>query len=401
MGRVITTKYCHRVVLALLLQAMCLVLSQTAHGHMLNMTRLNVAVDSKNNIVFTVNIDLGGSLMTSEDYWALSQAANNSDGLRSGKMSEEVRLLVEPALKKLDTQVLLLADDVVVPRQLVSWEFPATSLEAIRNSLSPQMATLVYRASPAAVSQVSVKLAPSLAIPWPCLLRVDSAMRRLPISRLLTDGDRVSTPVNLLASEAATTDLLAQGMHMLQTIMPGLSWVAVGFTHIVPKGLDHIAFVLGLFFLATGLKPLLLQVTGFTIAHSLTLGLSMYGLVNVPASIVEPLIALSIVYIAIDNLFATRLAPWRLTVVCLFGLLHGLGFAAMLMEVRLPEAQFLSSLFLFNLGVELGQVSVLLGAFLVVGWCRQRSWYKRFVAAPATVAIVGAGAFWLLKRTVM
>jgi hypothetical protein len=391
MPRVVTKKRYTLIALALFLQTTCLLFSQSAQSHMLNMTRMNVVADSTNELLFTVIIDLGGSLMAPEDYWALSQATS----------AEEARRLAGPALTLLDSQVQLLADGVVVARELVSWEFPATSLAAIKNTLSPQMATLVYRASPVAISQVSVRLAPLLVIPWPCLLRVDSATNELPASRLLTDVDRESAPVSLLAGQETESSMLAQAMHMLQTVTPGLSWVAVGFTHIVPRGLDHIAFVLGLFFLATGLKPLLLQVTGFTIAHSLTLGLSMYGLVNVPANIVEPLIALSIVYIAIDNLFASRLAPWRLVVVCLFGLLHGLGFASMLMEIQLPETQFLSSLFLFNLGVELGQLTILLSAFLVVGWCRQRSWYKRIIADPATVAIGGAGAFWLLKRTVL
>jgi hypothetical protein len=101
----------------------------------------------------------------------------------------------------------------------------------------------------------------------------------------------------------------------------------LGYTHILPKGLDHILFVLGLFLLSARFKPLLMQVTAFTIAHSITLGLSMYGIVSLPSRIVEPLIALSIAYVAIENVLTRELKPWRIALVFMFGLLHGLGFA--------------------------------------------------------------------------
>ena len=110
--------------------------------------------------------------------------------------------------------------------------------------------------------------------------------------------------------------------------------VAMGFTHIVPAGLDHILFVLGLFLLSGRTREVLMQVTAFTIAHSVTLGLSLYGLVSAPASIVEPLIALSVAYVGVENLMTRRLHPWRMTVVFAFGLLHGMGFAEALADLR-------------------------------------------------------------------
>ena len=126
----------------------------------------------------------------------------------------------------------------------------------------------------------------------------------------------------------------------------------LGYTHILPKGLDHILFVLGLFLLSPRLKTLLLQVTAFTIAHSITLGLSMYGIVSLPPRVVEPLIALSIAYVAIENLLTRELKPWRVALVFMFGLLHGLGFAGVLRELGLPRDEFLTALLTFNLGVE-------------------------------------------------
>lgn len=144
------------------------------------------------------------------------------------------------------------------------------------------------------------------------------------------------------------------------------SYIPVGFEHILPMGLDHILFVLGLFFLSTRLGPLLWQVSAFTLAHTVTLALGALGYVNVPASIVEPIIAASIVYVAVENIVSNRLHRWRPAVIFVFGLLHGLGFASVLGEFGLPAGQFLPALIGFNIGVELGQLTVIAGAFLLV-----------------------------------
>ncbi len=143
-------------------------------------------------------------------------------------------------------------------------------------------------------------------------------------------------------------------------------YVPVGFEHIVPMGLDHILFVLGLFFLSTRLGPLLWQVSAFTLAHTVTLALGALGYVNIPGSIVEPIIAASIVYVAVENIVSDRLHRWRPAVIFAFGLLHGLGFASVLGEFGLPANQFVPALIGFNVGVEIGQLSVIALAFLLV-----------------------------------
>ncbi len=175
-------------------------------------------------------------------------------------------------------------------------------------------------------------------------------------------------------------------------------YLTLGYTHILPKGLDHILFVLGLFLLRAALRPVLVQVTTFTLAHSLTLALSLYGVVSLPTRVVEPLIALSIVYVAVENLRTQALTPWRVALVFLFGLLHGLGFAGVLTELQLPRGDFLVALLGFNLGVEAGQLSVIAGAALLVGWWRQRAWYHPRVVVPASVAIAVVGAYWTVTR---
>ena len=178
-----------------------------------------------------------------------------------------------------------------------------------------------------------------------------------------------------------------------------LDYVVLGFTHIVPKGLDHILFVLGLFLLSARMGPLLIQVTAFTVAHTLTLALSVYGVVSLSPAIVEPLIAASIAYVAIENVLTPTLKPWRALVVFGFGLLHGLGFAGVLQEVGLPRGQFVPALVSFNVGVELGQLAVILAAFLAVGvWGRNKSWYRPRFVIPASTAIAAVGLFWTVQR---
>ncbi len=178
--------------------------------------------------------------------------------------------------------------------------------------------------------------------------------------------------------------------------LPG--FFRMGFMHIVPTGIDHILFVLGLFLLAPGLRPLLVQITAFTIAHSLTLGLAMAGIFELPSRIVEPLIALSIVAVAVENIFVRKLHPWRWAVVFLFGLVHGLGFAGALRELHLPSGGILMPLLGFNLGVEAGQLSIVAAAtLLTVAWWRC-AWYPRYVIVPASAVIAAIGLFWAVQR---
>lgn len=173
----------------------------------------------------------------------------------------------------------------------------------------------------------------------------------------------------------------------------------LGITHIVPKGLDHILFVLGLFLLSARLRPLLWQISAFTLAHTLTLALSMTGVVSVSPSIVEPLIAASIVYVAIENIFARELHWWRPVVVFAFGLLHGLGFAGVLQELGLPPQRFPAALAGFNVGVEIGQLAVVFAALLLVGWFRDKKWYRNVITIPGSIAIALIAMFWVLERT--
>ncbi|ANM31472.1 hypothetical protein ABI59_20730 [Acidobacteria bacterium Mor1] len=175
-------------------------------------------------------------------------------------------------------------------------------------------------------------------------------------------------------------------------------YLQLGFEHILPKGLDHILFVLGLFLLSRELKPLLWQITAFTLAHTATLALATLGVVELPSRLVETLIAASIVYVALENLFTEELRPHRTALVFAFGLLHGLGFAGVLQELGLPEGELAVALIGFNVGVELGQIAVVALALLLVGWFRKNPSYRKWVVVPVSIVIAGIALYWTVSR---
>lgn len=378
---------------------LCLLFATSlAQAHLLNMTNLHLDLSDPQAVTLQVKIDLGQSLLSSQDYW-----------LAVGSDSTVQAEILEPAIAQLASGLRIVIAGTAVSLDLQSWSLEAASLEAIENPLSPQFALLSFSvkhpgiasADELARQQVEVSIDENLEVPWPALLRLDAASRELPVSRLLTANDRNSRPISLSADAPdSDSSILTRLALLVQNWGPGFGWMAIGFQHIIPWGLDHIVFVLGLFFLSTRLSTLLYQVSCFTVAHSITLGLAALGIVSVPASVIEPLIAASIIFIAVDNLYSNILARWRLLLVTLFGLLHGLGFASALSELILPAENFYMTLLMFNLGVEAGQITVLLLAFAAVGWLRSWAQYTERVARPATVTIAGVGTYRLIKRVV-
>jgi hypothetical protein len=124
----------------------------------------------------------------------------------------------------------------------------------------------------------------------------------------------------------------------------------------------------------------------------------MYGLIGAPPSVVEPLIAVSIAYVAIENIALAELKPWRVALVFAFGLLHGMGFAGVLSELGLPRGEFVTALVTFNAGVEAGQLLVIATAFALVGWLRANPSYRRLVVVPASLAIACVAVYWTIQR---
>jgi HupE / UreJ protein len=176
-------------------------------------------------------------------------------------------------------------------------------------------------------------------------------------------------------------------------------YLQLGFTHILPLGLDHILFVLSLFLLNPKLKPVIWQATTFTVAHTITLGLSMYGAIKPASYIIEPIIALSIMFVALENIITDKLRPTRIAVVFAFGLIHGMGFASALKDLGLPQNRFFTGLFSFNIGVEIGQLTIIIAAWLLFGkWFGDKKWYRKRIVYPVS-AIIAAIAFgWTIQR---
>ena len=182
-------------------------------------------------------------------------------------------------------------------------------------------------------------------------------------------------------------------------------YVGIGVNHILPGGLDHILFVLAIFLACTGVRALVIQVSAFTVAHTVTLAMAASGVFAPAPEIVEPLIALTIGLVAVENLFFSTMTQWRPYVVFGFGLIHGLGFAGFFGELGLPSGQFWSALIGFNIGVEIGQLAVVCAA-AVIAWMiwgrldesRRAQQYRRFVVLPGSVLIGLVGFWWTFER---
>lgn len=198
--------------------------------------------------------------------------------------------------------------------------------------------------------------------------------------------------------------------HPLSALDVAGRYLALGFHHIIPAGTDHALFIFGLFLLSTRFKDLLWQVTAFTLAHTCTLTLAALGLVSAPPALVEPVIAATIAFVALENVIlkparaetAAADRPPRLRARTLiafaFGLVHGLGFATALSEVGLPAGQLAAALAAFSVGVECGHLAILLAAFAVLGWCRGKRWYRPAVAVPLSLAIAAISLWWFVER---
>ena len=176
-------------------------------------------------------------------------------------------------------------------------------------------------------------------------------------------------------------------------------YTLLGFKHIIPRGLDHILFVIALFLLSPKLRPLVLQISIFTLAHTIALFLGALNLITIPAIIVEPIIALSIFFIAIENLFTENIRRTRPYIVFIFGLLHGLGFAGVLNQIEISTDLFVLSLISFNVGVELGQISIIIMSYILIALLFQKKlWYRNRVTKPISIIIAFIGFYWFIQR---
>jgi hypothetical protein len=194
--------------------------------------------------------------------------------------------------------------------------------------------------------------------------------------------------------------------HVIQYEMDKMSkdtvfwkYTLTGIEHIIPLGFDHILFITCVFFLSPSLKKVILQASMFTLAHSITLGLAMYGVIKPPANIIEPLIAISIVFLAVENIMSTRVKPWRLVMVFLFGMVHGMGFAGALAQLGMPQYAFATALVSFNIGVEIGQLCIILFLYFFISTpFSKMPWYRKRIVIPISVVIALVASYWTIER---
>jgi len=300
---------------------------------------------------------------------------------------DRLRLLEPEALAQ---DVKLFSPRLVEPSPLLADGVPV-SLQFLRTDVPPVGDIELSRDSVIYLTGQLPEGSQALVWSWPAdfgssVIRFSRTYSETPQSQWLQPG------------ESSALFQLGNGESAPSRFDVALNYGVIGFEHILPKGLDHILFVVGLFLFSIRLKPLLLQVTAFTLAHTITLGLSIYGVISLPANIVEPLIALSIAYVGIENCLSSRLRTSRLVLVFCFGLLHGMGFAGVLTEIGLPRSEFLTALVTFNIGVEFGQLAVITLCLLLVGWCRTKSWYRSVIVIPASLLIALTGLYWTFER---
>jgi hydrogenase/urease accessory protein HupE len=215
------------------------------------------------------------------------------------------------------------------------------------------------------------------------------------------------TFVNMYEGETLTSQMILDGQHPHLEYFAGTrqgvlavvkKFIPAGIHHIL-IGPDHLLFLVGLLLLGGTVRQLLMVVTSFTVAHSITLSLAALNLVTPPARLIEPAIALSIVYVGADNILAKGGRDVRVWIAFTFGFIHGFGFANVLREMELPTRALGWSLFSFNFGVEIGQLLVVVLVASALAALRQRSeWAGRHLAFAGSVVVMAAGAFWFVQR---
>jgi hypothetical protein len=397
---------------AALMLTVLLPLARPAGAHTMMMTQVLVSFDAPGTVNVKIDIDLTLLLGSAEAYYAL--ASESPD-----QQQQPIRQL---APRVADNLQLAAGHDRL---RLEFREFSAATAQKsdYLDASIPKLSTFRFVAPlPPNAGPLELLVPIGAQVDYPVAYTVQIPSAHVSVTRWLEEGMHESdpfvwagrapaaTPTQARSNPTARSDsspIDASGTDLPVVDPDALPWprqlvlyLRLGFRHIVPEGADHILFVLGLFFLGVTWRKLLSQTTVFTIAHATTLFLSTYGIFRLPSRYVEPAIALSIAWIAIENVVKPKLGPARLAIVFGFGLIHGLGFASSLRDVPFPKKDFIVALFGFNLGVDFGQLFVIGVAFLAVGWFRNEPWFRRRIAIPCSLAIAAVGLAWAVQRII-
>ena len=364
--------------------------SPLAGAHTMMMTQVLVSFGQPGTVDVKLDVDLTMLLGSPERYYELATEPPE-------RQQEDVRRLVPRVVDNLQLFVGQQRLQLVFRGFSASKAQKADYLDASMSKLS----TLSFAAALPAGATAPLKLVVPLGaeVDYPIAYTVQIPAAHVSVTRWVEEGMHESDPFAWVGKvRSVTAAVPVFNPDTLPWPKQLALYLRLGFHHIVPEGADHILFVLGLFFLGITWRKLLSQTTVFTVAHATTLFLSTYGIFSLPSRYVEPAIALSIAFIAIENVVKPQLGPGRLAIVFGFGLIHGLGFASSLSDVPFPKTDFLVALLGFNFGVDLGQLFVIALAFLAVGWFRNRPWFRLRIAIPCSLAIAAVGLFWAVQR---
>ncbi|MFT4767857.1 MAG: hypothetical protein ACI8RN_000986 [Glaciecola sp.] len=374
-----------------------LLIAVGANAHLLNMSKSSVSVADDGGITVELALDLLVTAGSRETYWAWSQYR---DPINSPDLQE--------ALAQLPGAVALTADGERVPLRLSELRFPELSKEEFLDPLGWPRTELVLGGklqSKTRPSTLQITYLDSFRFEEPIVNTLIDEHSGRKQTRWLVTGQRspafkLDSAITAAAGvpNAAATSSTAIDSAEARAVFADLS--LAGFRHIFPDGIDHLLFVAALFFGSASLAGLVGIITLFTLAHSLSLGITALGWFSAPATLVEPLILLSIAWIATTNLLSKTQSHSSYLLVLLFGLVHGLGFASALQDIGLPADFLLTGLLAFNLGVEVAQLAFLfmLGAlsFAVMRLLPGSTQWKRggsMIIITATLVIAGIRFF--------
>ena len=360
-------------------------MASSASGHLLNMTEVRAAVDREYQLEVLVQIDLSKEFETAEAYLAFSETDPSAAQLIHSEIWD---VLANSIDVRVDEERVLLGVDSVTPPLDVT-------IDDFKNPFVwPKSEVVLSGTVPRDGESLQITFQTDMGFEEPIALSMTSSITGKSKSRWLVAGqsspyfnyNREGSPNVIPDSDRA--DRFGAFIHYLY----------LGVKHILPGGMDHLLFVLGIFLAARTFRPLLLQISVFTIAHTITLGLATYRIIEPPSQLVEIMIALSILWLGLENMFRWKPSKTRLWVIGGFGLVHGMGFAGALSGLELPPSEFLIGLLGFNVGVEIGQLCFIVLLALSIGWFRKRSWYSKRIVLPISLGISIVALFWAIQR---
>lgn len=364
-----------------LIALIAMLVTTLARAHEITPTIINAEISSENNLRIQLDTNLEALMVG---------VGSDHEDTDDSPLAEQYNALRAMPATELQIKAQSFSSELVQQLKFVSDEGEPVELNLLLQSLNVQENgdPEIARESILTYTGTLPEGLEGLALSWP--KELGNFIFRL------TSGGELKAGLYVLAGEQSDAILFAEAGMQNQGF---IDYIVIGFEHIIPLGLDHILFVIGIYLLSQSWSALLWQVSAFTLAHTITLALATLGLVSVPPSIVEPLIALSISYVAIENIFKHRLSRGRIALIFGFGLLHGLGFAGVLGEIGLNPDAFISSLIAFNIGVELGQIAVIALMFALLGfWLGKSQYWERWVRIPISLVIALIGIYWFFER---